>query len=106
MQSLAEAELNYIVFGPNPQSFTRKVTNVGAAGSSSYTMEVVPPEGVSVRVMPEIIIFGEVKQTVSYNVTFSRENEGESVGEPNAQGFLKWISSEYSVRSPISVMFE
>lgn len=51
VKSIPETELNFpsfsVVFGPSPQTFTRKVANVGPA-SSSYRVEVVPPDGVGV----------------------------------------------------------
>lgn len=109
VKSIPEAQLNYpsfsIVFGLTPQTYTRTVTNVGPP-SSIYKVEVVPPKGVSIKVMPDVITFTEVKQKATYNVTFSlrdyrRKNGGGAFGE----GFLRWVSSERSVRSPISVMF-
>lgn len=88
VKSIPEAELNYpsfsIVFGPSPLTFTRKVTNVGPS-SSSYNVEVVPPNGVGVKVMPETIAMMEVQQTATYNVTFGRKNDVGNVGESIAQ---------------------
>lgn len=107
VKSIPEAELSYpsfsIVFGPSPETFTRKVTNVGPS-RSSYNVEVVPPNGVGVKVMPETIVTTELKRTVTYNVPFGRKNDAGSVGESVAQGFLRWVSSEHSVRSPIVVV--
>ncbi|KAF3448451.1 hypothetical protein FNV43_RR09164 [Rhamnella rubrinervis] len=54
----------------------RQVTDVGLGPSSPfYNVEVVPPNGVGVKVMPETILMTEVKQTVTYNVTFNRKDD-------------------------------
>lgn len=88
------------MFGPSPRTFTRKVINVRPA-CSSYRVEVAPPSGVGVEVIPEMIVMKELKQTVTYNVTFWMKNGGESIG----RGFLRWVSYEHSVRSSIAVVF-
>lgn len=95
VKSIAEAQLNYpsfsIALGPtsSPQTYSRTVTNVGPP-SSTYKVKVVSPRGVSVKVMPEVIKFTEVKQKATYNVTFSN-NGAEQFG----QGFPRWVSSEH-----------
>ncbi|XP_031097616.1 subtilisin-like protease SBT1.7 [Ipomoea triloba] len=108
--SIQEAELNYPSFSLNfvnttstsgSQTYTRTVTNVGEA-SSSYTVEILPPDGVSVTVEPSTLSFSELNQKASYQVTFSR-----SASPTNAtvvQGYLKWSSSSYVVRSPIAAL--
>ncbi|XP_019175965.1 PREDICTED: subtilisin-like protease SBT1.7 [Ipomoea nil] len=108
--SIQEAELNYPSFSINlvntstsgSQTYTRTVTNVGEA-SSSYTVEILPPDGVSVTVEPSTLSFSELNQKASYQVTFSRS----SASPTNAtvvQGYLKWSSSRYVVRSPIAAI--
>ncbi|KAJ8633659.1 hypothetical protein MRB53_026995 [Persea americana] len=105
--SISEGELNYPSFsvklGPT-QTFSRTVANVGEA-NSTYTMEFLWPEGVDVIVEPMVLVFGEVMEKKTYNVTFS---EGPSGGKSGtfAEGYLTWVSPKYSVRSPISVAFE
>lgn len=107
--SIAEAQLNYpsfsIVYGLNPasQTYTRKLTNVGAP-NSSYTAFIDPPPGVDVTVSPKTIVFNKVKQTATYSMTFTQKKGGNS-GDPNIQGYLRWVSNQYSVRSPILVIF-
>ncbi|GMN32444.1 hypothetical protein TIFTF001_003684 [Ficus carica] len=81
VKSIAEAQLNYpsfsIALGPTSsrQTYSRTVTNVGPP-SSTYKVKVVSPRGVSVKVMPEVIKFTEVKQKATYNVTFSLRGYG------------------------------
>lgn len=105
-KSIPEAQLNYpsfsIQLGSSPQNFTRQVTNVGEA-YSSYTVKVVPPLGVTVSVEPNTIKFTKLKLKETYSISFRRTKD---VGKSEfAQGYLKWISDRYSVRSPISISF-
>lgn len=105
--SLPEGNLNYPSFSVTPgpsQTFTRTVTNVGEA-YSSYTAQVVAPEGVYVSVNPNKLYFSKVNQKVSYSVTFSRIASSGKTPE-FSQGFLTWVSVKHSVRSPISVKFQ
>lgn len=103
--SIPEAQLNYpsfsITFGSTVQTYTRIVTNVGTA-SSSYTVQVVPPPGVGVKLNPNILRFTRLNQKLTYKVTFRRLTNG-TVDSENAisHGYLKWISANHSVRSPI-----
>nr|GLL45885.1 subtilisin-like protease SBT1.1 [Ipomoea trifida] len=105
--TIPEAELNYPSFSLRllntfgSQKYTRTVTNVGEA-SSSYTVKIVPPDGVSVTVEPPTLNFSELNQKASYRVTFTR-----SASPTNAtvvEGYLKWRSSRYVVRSPIAAI--
>lgn len=65
-----------------------------------------------VYVSPKKLIFKELNQKETYTVTFVRAISSVSVnnsvytGEKFAQGYLKWVSGKYSVRSPIAVMFD
>ncbi|XP_058106617.1 subtilisin-like protease 4 [Magnolia sinica] len=103
--SIVEGELNYPSFlvrlGPT-QTFHRTVTNVGKA-KSTYSVKIVMPQGVNVVVEPDALCFSEVNQEETFSVTFSRTSWGGQ--SPFSQGFLKWVSSETSVRSPISIIF-
>lgn len=107
VSSIPEGQLNYpsftVALGP-PQTFTRTVTNVGEA-NSSYIVTVVPPQGASVTVKPSKIYFLEMYQKATYSVTFSSDGSGLGSSK-NTQGYLKWKSGRYSVRSPISIRFE
>ncbi|KAJ4712912.1 Subtilisin-like protease [Melia azedarach] len=105
--SIPEGQLNYPSFSVTlgkPQTFTRTVTNVGLA-NSTYFVTVVAPQGVDVSVKPSKLYFSNVNQEATYTVTFTRTGSGHVIGE-FAQGYLNWISTKYSVRSPISVRFE
>ncbi|GLT78310.1 hypothetical protein SLA2020_498500 [Shorea laevis] len=107
ISAIPDAELNYpsfsILLGESSiQEYTRTVTNVGLA-YSSYTAELVTPEGVSVALSSNHITFSEVNQKVTYSVQFRRK--------PNtnltfSQGHLKWVSPQYNVTSLIVIIFE
>jgi subtilisin family serine protease len=108
VKNIHEGELNYPSFyvvlrsSSTPQTFKRKVTNVGVA-NSTYQVEIVPPKGVGVSVRPNKLTFTKLKQTRRYSVTFSPLINGSRNVSEVAQGFLRWVSDEYSVRSPIGV---
>ncbi|KAK9225363.1 hypothetical protein WN943_010404 [Citrus x changshan-huyou] len=103
--SIAEAELNYPSFsirlGSGPQTYNRTVTNVGPA-NSSYTSQIVAPEGVEITVQPNKISFTEKNQKVAYSVTFTRTK---NTGASSAQANLSWIFGQYTVKSPIAISF-
>ncbi|KAL7111571.1 hypothetical protein ACP275_05G097300 [Erythranthe tilingii] len=105
-KSIPEAQLNYpsfsIIFGSTPQTYTRTLTNVGKA-NSSFDVEIVSPDGVIVKVEPKKLVFPKLGDKSSYSVTFTRTNEGVM---NSTQGFIRWHSAEYSVRSPIAVVFQ
>ncbi|KAL7139855.1 hypothetical protein ABFS83_09G081800 [Erythranthe nasuta] len=105
---IAEAQLNYpsfaIRFGrsqPISQTYTRLVTNVGEP-VSSYVVEIVPPPGIDVLVEPSNLDFTEANQTLKYQVTFTRPESATNT-TVYIQGYLKWNSGKYSVRTPIAV---
>ncbi|KAH0699589.1 hypothetical protein KY284_013804 [Solanum tuberosum] len=99
--SIAEAELNYPSFsidlGSCAQTYTRTVTNVGEA-NSTYTIKVIGVEGVALSIKPRILKFSALNQKLSYQVTFKR-----TTSKHSSQGYIKWSSAKYSVRSPISI---
>ncbi|OUZ99470.1 Peptidase S8/S53 domain [Macleaya cordata] len=104
--SITEGELNYPSFSVTlgqSQTFTRTVTNVGEA-YSSYGVEIVKPDGVSVSVNPDMLYFTKVNQKLTYSVTFSRDQYANDASF--SEGFIQWVSSKYLVRSPISVVFQ
>ncbi|PHT55768.1 hypothetical protein CQW23_04254 [Capsicum baccatum] len=102
--TIPEAALNYPSFsirlGSDLQAYTRTVTNVGEP-ISSYALEIVPPQGVDVKVEPSTLHFSEMYQKITYQVTFNRSISG--INATFVQGFLKWTSSKHFVRSPIVV---
>ncbi|OMO81023.1 hypothetical protein COLO4_23810 [Corchorus olitorius] len=105
--SIPEGELNYPSFsvklGPS-QTYTRTMTNVGEA-NSSYEVMVIAPKGVDVIVKPTKLYFSELNQKATYSITFTRVESDYRTGE-FTQGYIKWVSANYFVRSPIAVRFE
>ncbi|KAL7111562.1 hypothetical protein ACP275_05G096700 [Erythranthe tilingii] len=106
-KSIPEAQLNYpsfsIIFGSTPQTYTRTLTNVGKP-DSSYDVEIVSPDGVIVKVEPKKHVFPKLGDKSSYSVTFTRTNKGAI--NSTTQGFIRWYTADYSVRSPIAVVFK
>ncbi|XP_019070753.1 subtilisin-like protease [Solanum lycopersicum] len=104
--AILEAELNYpsfsIILGPQSQTYTRTVTNVGDA-SSTYTVNITQIRGVHIVVKPTTLVFTKVNQQATYSVTFTQI--GDITGH-FVQGAISWMSNKYIVRSPISVKFE
>lgn len=107
--------LNYpsmsIIFRPGMtrKIITRRVTNVGDP-NSVYTVQVMAPEGVKVRVKPRQLTFKQTNQSLSYRVWFmSSKRTGKEKTVMNfSQGSLTWINKRersYRVRSPISVIW-
>uniref|UniRef100_M1AXK0 Serine protease n=1 Tax=Solanum tuberosum TaxID=4113 RepID=M1AXK0_SOLTU len=107
VKHIPEAQLNYpsfsIALGEIPQTYTRTVTNVGEA-KSSYSVEIASPPGVSVIVKPSTLEFSQLDQKLKYQVTFTKRDNSPNSGI--AQGFLKWSSKKYSVRSPVAVVLQ
>ena len=112
MQKDKGFSLNYpsvsVIFrrGMMSKMIKRRLTNVGIP-NSIYSVEVVAPEGVKVRVKPHRLIFKNINQSLSYRVWFiSRKRIGEAKTS-FATGHLTWVhshpASSYKVRSPISV---
>lgn len=104
---IPEGQLNYPSFsirlGSSPQTYTRTVTNVGES-NSSYRVEIVSPDKVSVKVKPKELRFSKVGEKLSYRVTFTRS--GRAAKYDSTQGFVKWISAKHLVTSPIAIVFE
>ncbi|KAI4372201.1 hypothetical protein MLD38_010465 [Melastoma candidum] len=104
---IPESQLNYpsfsILLGSTPQYYSRTVTNVGPS-NSSYVYKVVAPEGVDVTVYPRMLSFTESTHTATYMVEF-RKSPGQAVGKPYSEGSLTWSYGKYTVRSPISILF-
>ncbi|XP_077249311.1 subtilisin-like protease 4 [Tasmannia lanceolata] len=103
--SISEGELNYpsfmVALGPT-QTFNRTVTNVGEE-NSCYEVVLTKPIGANVVVSPMRLDFTQVNQKITFSVTFSRNNSDIVGSAVSSQGFLSWVSSTHSVRSPIMV---
>ncbi|KAI3985285.1 hypothetical protein MKX01_033599 [Papaver californicum] len=103
--TISEYELNYPSFTVpmiGTTMFTRTVTNVGEA-NSTYGVEIVEPDGVSVSVKPTMLYFTEVNQKLTYSVMFSRNRYATNASI--SEGFIQWVSAKHLVRSPISAVF-
>lgn len=103
--------LNYpsisVIFkaGRTRKMITRRVTNVGSP-NSIYSVNIVAPEGVKVRVKPRRLIFKRVNQSLSYKVWFISRKRIGTQRRNFAEGQLMWINTRnkyQKVRSPISV---
>ncbi|KAI7984607.1 Subtilisin-like protease SBT1.2 [Camellia lanceoleosa] len=103
--------LNYpsisVIFKPGKTSkvIKRQLTNVGSP-NSIYSVEVVEPEGVKVRVKPQRLIFKHTNQNLSYRVWIISRKKITTQNMSSTQGHLIWVHSDKGlsrVRSPISV---
>ncbi|XP_042386017.1 subtilisin-like protease 3 [Zingiber officinale] len=108
--SIQEKDLNYpsisVALSANATTVTleRRLKNVGAP-SATYMAVVGAPSGVNVRVYPSILRFNSLNQEMKFSVTLNMAGGG-SGGASATQGYLKWISSQREVRSPISVTYK
>ncbi|KAJ9680816.1 hypothetical protein PVL29_019969 [Vitis rotundifolia] len=109
---LQPGDLNYpsfaVVFNSdvlnNSATYRRTVTNVGFP-CSTYVVRVQEPEGVSVRVEPNVLKFRHLNEKLSYRVSFVAERENSSSGNA-VFGSLSWVFWKYTVRSPIAVTWQ
>jgi subtilisin family serine protease len=79
------------------QTVTRKVTNVGPAGT--YNVSVDAPPGINVEVNPSTLTLG-ARKPATYTVKFT------NVGAPSdvwTFGSLTWSNGTHDVRSPIAI---
>ncbi|XP_049394262.1 subtilisin-like protease SBT3.4 isoform X1 [Solanum stenotomum] len=80
----------------------RTVTNVGPV-NSQYKAIIEPPLGITIKVMPEALIFNSSIEKISFTLTIStthKYNTGYNFGS------LTWTDGVHRVRSPISVRTE
>ncbi|KAJ4955087.1 hypothetical protein NE237_011870 [Protea cynaroides] len=103
--------LNYpsisVIFKPGRmgKKIKRRLTNVGFP-NSTYSVEVVAPEGVAVKVRPQHLTFNHIYQSLAYSIWFVSRKTIATQKMTFAEGHLTWVhtkSSHYRVRSPISV---
>ncbi|XP_024973836.1 subtilisin-like protease SBT1.2 [Cynara cardunculus var. scolymus] len=103
--------LNYpsisVIFrsGISSKIIKRRVMNVGEP-NSVYTVKVVAPEGVKVRVRPRRLTFSRLNQSLSYRVWFILRKPTGSRRAGFGQGQLTWMNSKdnrIKIRSPILV---
>lgn len=97
--------LNYpsfsVVFGSKRVvRYTRRLTNVGAAGSV-YTVAVNAPSTVKVAVKPAKLAFKSVGQRMRYTVTFVASRDASRTARSEF-GSIVWSNAEHQVRSPVA----
>ncbi|KAM7257860.1 hypothetical protein ACFE04_013601 [Oxalis oulophora] len=81
-------------------SFTRIVTNVGAAKSTYKAIVKGVPSGLEIVVNPDVLSFEFIDQKISYTLKI----EGEIVNSMISAS-LVWDDGTFQVRSPIVVLF-
>ncbi|CBI38831.3 unnamed protein product, partial [Vitis vinifera] len=109
---LQTGDLNYPSFAVlfdgdshnNSATYKRTVTNIGYP-TTTYVAQAHEPEGVSVIVEPKVLKFNQKGQKLSYKVSFVDSGEKSSSSD-SSFGSLVWVSSRYSVRSPIAVTWQ
>ncbi|KAM0051819.1 putative tripeptidyl-peptidase II [Helianthus debilis subsp. tardiflorus] len=79
---------------------TRRLTNVGPPGT--YTVRIKSPDGISVDVKPNILVFEKKGEVQKFELTMKAD--GASVIRDHVFGELIWSNGKhYHVRSPIVV---
>ncbi|GJM93255.1 hypothetical protein PR202_ga09800 [Eleusine coracana subsp. coracana] len=89
-----------LVNGSSPVAVRRTVTNVGAGGAR-YTVAVVEPPGVSVKVAPRRLSFARTGEMKSFQVKIQAK---ESSNGSFSAGSYTWSDGVHVVRSPIVVV--
>ncbi|KAL3618696.1 hypothetical protein CASFOL_037515 [Castilleja foliolosa] len=86
-------------------TYKRTVTNVGSQVRTTYTVNVIEPEGVSITVRPNVLKFKNPKEQLSYNVIFKAKKGKGVMPAEFSFGSLEWVSADgkHHVRSPIAV---
>ncbi|XP_068477369.1 subtilisin-like protease SBT3 [Phaseolus vulgaris] len=83
------------------QEFQRTVTNVGE-GPASYAANFTSLEGYRVSVTPELLVFKEKYEKLSYTLRIEGPRTKKEEKEVDF-GHLTWTNGKYVVRSPIVV---
>ncbi|MED6225956.1 hypothetical protein PIB30_098607 [Stylosanthes scabra] len=103
-------QLNYpsfsVVFGSKKRvvTYTRTLTNVGAAGSV-YDVDVdAPPSLVAITVKPTRLVFPQVGDKQTYTVTFVSNNtpHHDDYSLLSKFGTIVWSNQLHQVRSPVA----
>ncbi|XP_073131057.1 subtilisin-like protease [Henckelia pumila] len=104
--SIPQAQLNYPSFAVEldgaTKTYTRTVTNVGEA-NSTYSIEIQLVPGIEIKVAPDTLVFTEVNQKMTYQISFSKLSTLPANTTTYVQGAVSWCSEKRFVRSPISV---
>ncbi|CAI0476613.1 unnamed protein product [Linum tenue] len=88
-----------LVYDLQPDDYISYLCGLGYNG---YKCEILGLQGVDVKVTPCEIGFTEVNQKVRFSVMFRRRGK---YSRPSDQGYLRWVSSDHNVTSPIAVKF-
>ncbi|KAL9662630.1 hypothetical protein QQ045_027463 [Rhodiola kirilowii] len=82
----------------------RRLTNVGDP-NTTYTAEVVAPEGIKVRIKPHKLVFKRKNQNLGYRAWFISRKKSAADNTTFAQGHLIWKhkDSNVRVRSTVSI---
>lgn len=78
----------------------RTVRNVGHMKTAIYFVSIVNPNGVEVRVWPEILIFSAFREEITYFVTLKPLKNS---GGRYDFGSITWSDGFHHVRSPLVV---
>ncbi|KAJ0971844.1 hypothetical protein J5N97_019803 [Dioscorea zingiberensis] len=109
LMTTTDEDLNYpsitVPFTPTITKFstTREVTNVGEA-VSTYWADIEMPEGVELVVQPTKLSFTQLNEKQKFKLTFTKTS-GDNASK-SAQGYIKWVSTNHVVCSPISIIFD
>lgn len=102
---LIATDLNYpsisvprLVSG-KPVAVSRTAMNVGPS-NATYELAVEAPPGLSVKVLPERLVFSRRWTTAAYKVTFAT---AAGVSKGYAYGAVTWSDGAHSVRTPFAV---
>jgi subtilisin family serine protease len=103
VKAIPEEQLNYpsiaISFRENnTKSIYRTVTNVGKE-KAKYKAEIIVPEGTTMKVVPSTLKFKSLNEKQSFQIIVER-SDASHIGPI---GELKWVSSNYIVRTPIVI---
>ncbi|KAJ7516630.1 hypothetical protein O6H91_22G065500 [Diphasiastrum complanatum] len=88
------------VQGSLNRSIIRTLTNVGFSGSSTYTVQIQAPKGVSVTVSPSSLHFDAPYQRLSFHANFQAHS---LPSEVHLSGSLTWTDGLHVVRSPVLI---
>ncbi|MED6119487.1 hypothetical protein PIB30_012394 [Stylosanthes scabra] len=99
-------QLNYpsfsVIFGnKRVVRYTRRLTNVGDAGSV-YRVNVNGPTGVNITVKPTRLVFEKVGERKTYTVTFV-SSKGAKETARYGFGSIVWRNPQHQVKSPVAI---
>jgi subtilisin family serine protease len=89
---------------PQSATFIRTVTNVGLP-NSTYTFSTLSPEGVTITVEPEVLVFTALheKQTFTLHVEVKWQGELSPHERDTKFAYLTWTDGIHDVQSPVAI---